>query len=309
MSDTNTTALPRIGWIGAGRMGTAMAGLLLQAGYPLAVYSRTAAKRDPLVARGARAAATVVECARAADIVFTSLADDAALREVALGPAGVLANAQTGAVLAETSTVSVAVSAAVAEEAARRGIAYLRLPISGNAASAAKGEVTVLASGPEAAWHRVQPVVAAFSKAQVYLGTAEEARVMKLVVNALIVNLAQAMAEALTLGRKAGLDWNTMLDTLAQSTLSSPWLRVKIGALKPRDFSATMTPRLFLKDIDLMLAAARSHEVPMPLTAATRQLMQALVGEGFGEEDYMALVKLAEKQAGLSITDLGAMHQ
>ncbi|MFN0040901.1 MAG: NAD(P)-dependent oxidoreductase, partial [Burkholderiales bacterium] len=285
----------RIGWIGAGRMGVPMAGFLLQAGFPLAIYSRTAASRQKLVALGAREATSVADCARGAQIVFSSISDDAALGEIALGPRGVLANSERGTILVETSTVSSEVSGEVAAEATRLGVPYLRMPISGNAASARKGEVTVMVSGPAAAWEIVQPLVAVFSKAQIYLGAGDEARVMKLVVNALVVNLAQTMAEALALGRKAGLDWDAMLDTLAQSTLASPWLKVKIAALKQRDYTATMSSRLILKDIDLMLAAARTHEVPMPLTATTRQLMQALVGEGFGEEDYMAAVKLAAR--------------
>jgi 3-hydroxyisobutyrate dehydrogenase-like beta-hydroxyacid dehydrogenase len=280
-------------------MGVPIAGFILEAGYPLVVYSRSAANRQKLVARGAREASSVADCAARADIVFSSIPDDAALREVALGTAGVLANASPGAIYAETSTVSAEVSAEVDREAQRRGIGYLRMPISGNAAQAARGEVTVLVSGPQDAWARVQPVCTAFSKAQLYLGPGEQARAMKLVVNALVYCFAQSLAEALTLGRKAGLDWNTMLDTLTQSALASPWLKVKAELMKRRDFTATMTPPLVLKDIDLMLALARSTGVAMPLTALTRQLVQGLVGEGFGEEDYMAAIKLAEKQAGL----------
>ncbi len=296
------TQTTRIGWIGAGRMGVPMAGFLLQAGYPLAVYSRTAASRAKLVKLGAREASDVKDCVSGAQVVFSSVSDDGALRDIALGPNGVLANAAAGTVFAETSTVSSEVSELVALEAQRAGVSYLRMPISGNAASARKGDVTVMVSGPVAAWEKVQPLVETFSKSQVYLGDAEQARVMKLVVNALVVNLAQTIAEALALGSKAGLDWDVMLDTLAQSTLASPWLKIKIAALKKHDYEATMSARLILKDIDLMLAAARSHEVPMPLTANTRQLMQVLVGEGFGEEDYMAAVKLAARQAGVSDT-------
>jgi 3-hydroxyisobutyrate dehydrogenase len=108
------------------------------------------------------------------------------------------------------------------------------------------------------------------------------------------------MAEALALGRKSGLDWNLMLDTLAQSTLTSPWLKAKVALLKPRDFTPTMTTRLLLKDVDLMLATARATGVPMPLTAATRQLMQTVIGAGYGDEDYTASIKLAEQVSGLS---------
>jgi 3-hydroxyisobutyrate dehydrogenase-like beta-hydroxyacid dehydrogenase len=298
------TTTPTIGWIGAGRMGVPMASFILKAGYPLVVYSRSPASRQKLVGLGAREASSVAQCASQADMVFSSISDDAALREIALGPGGVLANARPGALFADASTVSAEVSAEVAEEAQRRGIGYLRVPISGNAAQAARGEVTILVSGPKEVWARAQPVCATFSKAQVYLGTGEQARVMKLVVNALVYNFAQSLAEALTLGRKGGLEWNAMLDTLAQSALASPWLKVKAELMKQRNFAATMTAPLVLKDIDLMLALARSQGVAMPLTALTRQLMQMLVGEGLGDEDYMAAIKLAEKQAGLPTDNL-----
>lgn len=293
-------ALPVIGWIGAGRMGVPMAGFILKAGYPLVVCSRNVANRDQLVAQGARAVSTPADCAKAAGIVFASLPDDDALRKVALGADGVLANSKRGAVFVETSTVSADVSAEVDREASRYGVAYLRMPISGNAASARHGDVSVFVSGPESAWNAVKPVVQTFSKAQSYLGNAEQARYMKLVANAIIVSTAQATAEALALGRKAGLDWNAMLDTLAQSTIASPWLKAKLALLKQRDFTPTMTTRLILKDIDLMLAAAKANGVEMPLTAVTRELMQTLMHQGHGEEDYMAVVKLAEERSGLS---------
>lgn len=299
-----TAALPRIGWIGAGRMGVPMAGFILKAGYRVTVFSRNPGSRGKLVTQGAQGVERVAECARGADIVLASVADDSALREVALGPDGVLAHARRGSIFADTSTVSAEVSTQVGEEAQRRGIDYLRAPISGNAASAVTGDVTVLVSGPRAAWETIRPVLAAFSKAQIYLGEGESARYMKLVINALVVNTAQALAEALALGRKAGLGWDVMLDTIAASTIGSPWLKVKSELLKQRDFTPTMTTRLILKDLDLMLAAARTHDVPMPLIALTRQVMQAAIGAGFADEDYMAIVKLAEQQAGLSSADI-----
>lgn len=293
-------SLPVIGWIGAGRMGVPMAGSILKAGYPVVVFSRSADNRRKLVSLGASEATSVADCARAAEVVFSSLPDDLALREVALGPGGVLANAARGRVFADTSTVSTQISEEVARDAAQRGVAYLRIPISGNAASARLGELTALVSGPELAWDTVKAIVKTFSKAQIYLGAGDEARHMKLVINLLVVATAQAMAEALALGRKAGLGWQLLLDTIAQSTIASPWLKVKAALMKQRDFTPTMTTRLILKDIDLMLAAGRANGVQMPATSATRQAMQAAIDAGYGEEDYMAIIKLAEKQSGLS---------
>jgi len=288
-----------IGWIGAGRMGVPMAGFILKAGYPVLVSSRTAASRARLVQRGAREAASPAECARGARIVFTCVPDDEALREVALGPEGVLEHARPGTILADTSTVSTELSAEIGREAELRDIQYLRVPISGNAASAEAGEVTALVSGPETAWHSARPVVESFSTAQVYLGAGEEARIMKLVVNAVVVSTATVLAEALTMGRKAGLAWSLMLETLAASTIASPFLKAKARRLSERDFTPTMTTRLILKDLDLILATAGANAVEMPVTAVTRQLIWTLADEGYAEEDYMAVVKLAERQSGL----------
>jgi 3-hydroxyisobutyrate dehydrogenase-like beta-hydroxyacid dehydrogenase len=288
-----------VGWVGTGRMGRPLAGFILAAGYPLVVTSRGEASRRRLVEQGAREAANAADCAQEAQVVFTSLPDDAVVRAVLLGSGGVLERAGEGTILAETSTISTQLSGELAREAERQGVEYLRMPISGNAASAERGEVTALVSGPEPAWSAVRPIVETFSTAQVYLGADEQARVMKLVVNAVVVNTAQSMAEALTLGRKAGLDWVTMLDTLAESTIASPWLKAKALLLRERDFTPTMTTTLILKDMDLVLAAAREHGVPMPLAASTRQLLQVLVGEGYADEDYLSSVKLTERQAGL----------
>ena len=131
---------------------------------------------------------------------------------------------------------------------------------------------------------------------------------MKLVVNAVVVNTAQSMAEALTLGRKAGLDWVTMLDTLAESTIASPWLKAKARLLRERDFTPTMTTTLILKDMDLVLAAAREHGVPMPLAATTRQLLQVLVGEGYADEDYLSSVKVDRATGGPAAGRTGALR-
>jgi 3-hydroxyisobutyrate dehydrogenase len=134
----------------------------------------------------------------------------------------------------------------------------------------------------------------------VYLGPGEEARVMKLVINAVVVSTATVLAEALTMGRKAGLDWDTMLETLGASTIASPFLKAKLARLEQRDFTPTMTARLILKDLDLILATAGTNGVQMPVTAVTRQLIQALLEEGRAEEDYMAVVELAERRSGLA---------
>jgi 3-hydroxyisobutyrate dehydrogenase-like beta-hydroxyacid dehydrogenase len=289
----------QIAFLGVGRMGSAMAGRLLAAGHRVTVFDPDAARRAAMVALGARDARSVAECCRGAEFVLSSVFDDAVLREIALEPAGVLANAPRGAVYADFSTVSPGASAEVATEAESRGIAYLRVPVSGNPIAAQAGQLTALASGPRDAWDRLQPLVAAFSARQVYLGAGDESRYMKLVVNLLILNTAALLAEALALGRKGGLDWSTMLDALVQSAIGSPWLKIKADFLQRRDFTPTITVREQMKDLGLILGAADASAVPLALTALTRGLMQSTVADGFGDEDFIAVVKHLERVSGL----------
>ena len=288
-----------IGWVGAGRLGAPMAARLLKRGHPLLLCERREEARQPLVDEGAQVAATPAHCAAQAAYVFTSLPNDDALAEVALGEDGILARPRPGLVFIETSTVSPAVSARVAERASASGIAYLRMPVSGNPTFAREGRLTAFVSGSEDTWSNAKPIVEAFSSAQRYVGGGEQARYMKLVVNLLVANAAPVMAEALVLGRAGGLDWHTMLDALADSPLSSPWLANKLDALRRRDFSPTFPPGMMLKDIDLMLDAARDRGIPLTMTAVTRQVMQALTVEAFANEDFFVTIKLLERQSGL----------
>ncbi len=289
----------KIGFIGAGKMGGPMVRFLAKAGYAVTVCDPDPGARARARSHGAAEALTIKACVAGADVVFSSLPNDEILRQVALGPDGVFASANQRLIYVETSTVSAGVSAEVAVGAAARGVAYLRMPLSGNSNSAEAGQVTALVSGPPAAWETVKPAVQKFSVAQVYVGDAEQARYMKLVINLLVANTAALMAEALALGRKGGLEWGTMLDGLTASTIGSPWLKAKAKLLKVRDFTPTFTPAQLCKDVDLMLQAGDELGIPMPMTATTRQLMKATSGDGYAEEDFIAVVKLFERLSGL----------
>ena len=253
--------LPIIGWIGAGRMGVPMAGFILAAGYPVLVFSRSAASRQKLVARGAREAASPAECAREADVVFSCFRTTQRCAKSRSGPEGCW---PTPGRARSSSTPAPCRSRCPPRSLGRPASAAS--PICASRSRATPRRRSAARSprwcrGRSRPGTRVKPVVRDLQQRAGLPGQrASEARFMKLVVNALVVNFAQAMAEALALGRKAGLDWNLMLDTLAQSTLASPWLKAKVALLKPRDFTPTMTTRLILKDIDLMLAAARAND-------------------------------------------------
>jgi len=289
----------KIGFLGAGRMGGPMVRFLSKAGYAVTVCDPDPGARERARANGATIADSITACVAASEVVFSSIPNDKVLVDITLGEGGVFASARPGLIYVDTSTVSAGASSEVAAGAAAKGVEYVRMPVSGNSNSAEAGRITALASGPAAAWERIRPAVATFSTAQVYCGEAEQARYMKLVINLLVANTATLLAEALVLGRKGGLEWNTMLDGLVASTIGSPWLKAKADLLKVRDFTPTFTPAQLSKDLDLMLQAGDDLGIAMPMTSTTRQLMKATAGDGHADEDFIAVVKLLERLAGL----------
>lgn len=286
-----------VGWIGVGKMGLPMAGHLLDAGHAVLAYDVVAQQVAAL--KGARGAASVADVARGAPIVFSSLPHDAALRAVALGPEGVIAHATPGALFIDTSTVSPAVSAEVAQAAAARGVRYLRVTVSGNNHMAAKAALTVMASGPKTAFDEVAPLLGCFGPNVFHVGDAEQARVLKLVINLMIAGTGAMLSEALALGRRGGLEWAQMLDIVGASAVGSPIVKAKSVELKRRDFTPTFTCVQMQKDLDLILGAGKALGVAMPVTGTIAQLMQACIGMGDADDDYIATVKLIERLSGL----------
>jgi 3-hydroxyisobutyrate dehydrogenase-like beta-hydroxyacid dehydrogenase len=233
------------------------------------------------------------------DVVFTSLPNDAVFRQVALGAEGVVNSANSNIVYMDTSTVSPAVSAEVAVAAAQRGLRYLRTTVSGNGVVATAAALVVMASGPRDAFDEVLPLIRCIGRCEFYLGEGEEARLMMLAVNLMISVSSGMIGEALTLGRKSGLDWSQMLDVLASSSVASPMVLYKVPPLKERDFSPTMSAILQTKDVDLILDCAAASHVPLYLTSAVRSLFHQLISTGGGEDDYIALVKQVETISGV----------
>jgi 3-hydroxyisobutyrate dehydrogenase-like beta-hydroxyacid dehydrogenase len=292
------TSKPTVGWLGLGKLGLPIAIRIAEAGYQVTGYDSTTARLGLAQDRGI-VAAPGLQGAVGEDIVFSCLPDDRALLEAALGEGGLLQSMRRGAIYVEASTVSPQVSAKVAHAATPLGVAYLRLPISGNASIAHTGTLTCFASGPRAAFDAVQEVLAAFTRAQIYLGEGEEARYAKLAVNLMLAATAVMMGESLALARKGNIGWNDMLDVLADSAAASPMVKYKVGPLAERDFSSTFSCHQMAKDLDLILDAARAAGVPMPLTALTRETYAAIIGRGGGEDDFIAPVRHTEWLAGL----------
>jgi 3-hydroxyisobutyrate dehydrogenase len=287
----------KLGFVGVGKMGLPMASHLLKAGHAVAACDAVPALVAAAVARGATAAAAPADAARGAEVVFSSLPDDAALRRVALGADGVFAGAKPGTVFVDTSTVSPAVSAEVAKGAAEKGMKYLRVTVSGNNRMAEAAALTVMASGERAVYDRCRPLLALFGPTQYYTGDAEQARTLKLVVNHMVYANIGGLAEALAMGSRGGLDWEQMIDVIGASAIGSPLLKAKGPALKGRDFSATFTCLQARKDLGLIRDAAAASGVPAPLAAILAGLIEDCIAHGNAQEDYAAMIKAVERAA------------
>jgi 3-hydroxyisobutyrate dehydrogenase-like beta-hydroxyacid dehydrogenase len=166
-------------------------------------------------------------------------------------------------------------------------------------------QVTVMASGPRALYDEMVPVLQCFGPKLFYLGQAEESRLMKLVINLMIVQTSSMLAEALTLGKKGGLDWQIMWEVISASAVSSPIVKAKAVQLSQRDFSPTFTVPQMLKDVDLMLGEADRLRVPLPQTSLTRQSLLASLAQGHAADDYASIIRVCEAAAGLSCAFLG----
>lgn len=288
----------RVGVAGLGRMGAAIATRLLEAGFGLHVYNRSAGRAADLVARGAVEAATPAELAAACDVVVTMVADDGALHDVVLGPGGVREGAHAGLVFMDMSTVSAAASAGVASALAEVGVPLLRAPVTGSTALAEKGALGALVSGPEECLRRWRHVLDPVAANVFYLGPGEEARVMKLVLNMLVASSMVGFAEALVAGERGGLDWQSMLDVFCASAVGSPLVEYKSAQLSGRDFAPAFTASMMIKDLDLALDAARRAGALTPMTGTARDVLRATAALGWSEHDFAAAVLALEKLSG-----------
>lgn len=294
-----TTTDSTVGWLGTGRMGSAMAGRLVGAGVDVAVWNRTAAKTTSLVARGATAVDSLHDLA-ARNIVFVTVSTPTDLEEVVTGPAGLLAAASKPLLIVDCSTVSVDVSARVRAAATAAGVAFLAAPISGNPHVVAEGGSCIVASGPAAAFAAAKPFLDEIAKSVVYAGEDEQSRLVKLCSNLYLGVMVQALVEVTSLAEKGGTDRAAFLAFLNGTVLTSEWVRRRTRDLVERNWTPTFTTELLRKDFDLGLTAARALEVPMPVGSTVYQLIQSAIGVGLRDVDFLSLYDQQAHVAGLS---------
>jgi len=301
MSD-DTLKKHTVGWIGTGRMGYAMAYLLLQAGCDVTVYNRTRAKAEPLAEYGAKIVDTPAELADR-DIVFTMVAGPADLEAVIAGPEGVLSNTSaTPGIFVDCTSVNDEASEVARRATTERGAAFLASPVSGNAKVVKARKLTTVASGPKETFDTVRPFLETIApNGATHVGDADMARAMKICHNVFLGVVTQSLAEITVLAEKYGVKRSAFLEFMNQSVMGSTFTKYKTPSFVNLDLTPTFTPVLLRKDMDLGLALARDLGVPMPIAAATRELIQSAIGHGHTDCDFAVLLQEEAAAAGLDI--------
>jgi 3-hydroxyisobutyrate dehydrogenase len=310
-----TESTPSVGWIGIGRMGYPMVERLLKAGYKSEVWNRTRSKAEPLTALGATIRDKPVDLA-SVDVLFTMVSTGADLDQVLFGVDGVASRGKNEVprTFVDCSSISVEESEAIRAKLTERGANFISSPVSGNGATVKAGKLSSVASGPKAAFDEVKPMLSTFAPRGVaYVGEGELARICKIAHNVMLGVVIQNLAEITVLTNKAGVPRHAFLEFMNNGVMGSIFTQYKSNALVNLDFTTTFTPKLLRKDLDLGLEAARNLDVPMPVTAATRESLQNHFGaaslkddpQAYLAEDFAALIETVALASGVTLEPEG----
>lgn len=294
-----TQKVARIGWIGLGKMGAPICRRLRAAGYSVTAHVRSEFSRNRAKSLEIPHVGEIGELVAGSDIVMAAISDDRALEEIVSGSAGLAALMRPGQVFVDLSTVSPDASQRVAAQLDERRVDYLRAPVSGSTATAETGQLTVLASGPKGVFDRLAPVFEAFASKRFHVGDAEQARYLKLALNAMVGATSALVAEALTFGRKGGLDTGAMLEVIGNSVVASPLINYKRAMLASGNFAPAFTVSQMMKDLDIVLSVGRTGHCPLPLTSQIRQQFETAFISGQGDKDFFVLFEDYARMAGI----------
>ncbi len=284
----------RVAVIGTGRMGGAMAGRIAAAGHSLTLWNRTRSKAEAVASDlpGAAVVDTARDAAAAADVVVVSLADDAALRSAYGGDDGLVAGLRSGTVVADTSTVAPETVRELGDQVAVTRAALVDTPVSGSVASIESGAVLVMAGGDEAEIERARPALASFSKRIIALGPLGSGATMKLAVNSLVFGLNQALAEALVLAERAGVERHLAYEVFVESAAGAPFVAYKRAAYEEPDTApVAFAIDLVAKDLDLAAALAEAVDAPVRQLEVNRGVIGDAIAAGLGDADMSAIAQ------------------
>jgi len=290
---------PSLGFIGMGHMGSHMSQRLLDAGYSLTVYDRTKQKAQEVAQRGAHVAETPRDLAANCQIVMACVTDDHAQHDVMFGPDGALAGVHAGSTMIDLSTVSPEASRRLFEAAREKDVPMIDAAISGSVPQVDQGSLVIFVGGDQKTFEQCKPILDVLGHNSFYMGASGTGTMMKLVVNTLLGLGMQALAEAIALGEKAGLEKGLLLDVLGQTAVLTPGQKSKLENVKREEYPTNFALSLMHKDFSLVLSRAYDLSVSMPSTAAAQQMYTAAMTKGM-DEDFSIMIKFMEELAGLS---------
>ncbi|MBI4754579.1 MAG: NAD(P)-dependent oxidoreductase [Betaproteobacteria bacterium] len=288
----------QVGFIGLGIMGRPMALNLAKGGHRLRVWSRRRESMEPLLAAGATGCASAAEVAAGAEVVICMVADAPDVEQVALGPAGVAEGARPGLVFADMSTIAPAAAQGIAVRLAQRGIDMLDAPVSGGEPGAINAALTIMVGGRAEVFERVRPLFECMGRAITHIGGSGAGQVAK-ACNQIVTGMAiAAVAEALNLARRSGVDGARVREALLGGFAYSKTLEVHGRRMLERDFQPGFKSWMHQKDLRIVMEEAHRLGLALPGAAATAQMFNAMVGSGLGEEDSVAMIKVLEAMSG-----------
>ncbi len=291
--------MAKIGWIGLGNMGTPICKNLMRSGQNVTVWNRTKAKAQSILNEGAVWADSPKEIAEKCDFIFTMVSGGQVLQAVNFGDNGIASGLTSGKIVIDMTTVSPEHSSKVNEIIEMKGCKLLRAPVTGDAKLASKSQLKIFISGDRTAYEKTLHLFKIISISQYYLGTGEESRIMKLIINMLTGVNMQVLAETLVLAEKAGLNRKKALQVISESTAVSALIEYKFNQISKKQYDTVFSISMMENDFDLALTAAKQYSVPLPITAMTRQFLAAVNAKGKGEEDFSSLIQLAEELSGI----------
>ncbi len=299
-----TSEKSKLGFIGIGYMGRPIARRLLESGFRLSAYDRHRTKAEELIRYGGTVAKSVAELASSCDVVLSCLPTDEAVLSIYKGADGAFANAHRGSLVIDLSTVNPQTSRELSRLGSERGVHVLDVTISGSTPVAEQGALTLFGGGDQGCFAAAESIFKVIARKYFYLGPSGSGATMKLVVNSLLGIGMQAIAEAIALGEKAGLDANRLLDVLSQTAVVAPAHVGKLERAKKGDYSPQFPLRLMNKDFGLILDLAAAVGARMPATRAAYEV-NAMQSEQGTEQDFSAVILQMEKQASVGSTDKG----
>jgi 2-hydroxy-3-oxopropionate reductase len=293
----------RVGYIGLGLMGKAIATNILKAGFPLVVHNRSRAAVDELVALGAKAAFSPAEVASQVDVVFTNLPDSPHVEQVALGEKGIIEGAHPGLIFVDNSTIKPATARHIAHVLGEKGVLCLDAPVSGGDIGARNATLTIMVGGPAEALEKVMPVFRAMGKTVTHVGDSGAGQVAKAANQIMVAAQMVAMGELLLFAQKAGVDPRKVVEAIRGGAAQCWTLDVK----PPRLFAGNRQPGfkayMMEKDLGIVLETARTYGMPLPSTALHAQLFRAMVEMGLGELDNSAVIAVLEQMAAMRLIE------